>query len=150
MMQTDPASQKTVFFRLDQSNADQLRHATMFDDKVRPEQLAGFVDDPNHEMIVASREGTPVGFASGCILLHPDKDPVFFISEVGVEPSFRQQGIGRQLVRRLLDLAHARGCRDIWLATEPDNVAARALYRSLAARETQNIVVYDWGRAMDP
>lgn len=35
------------------------------------------------------------------------------------------------------------------IATEVDNVDARVLYRKLDARETGEIVVYDWDGAMD-
>jgi ribosomal protein S18 acetylase RimI-like enzyme len=52
------------------------------------------------------------------------------------------------LTERLLERANDRGCGAAWLATEADNAAARALYRSLAGRETGDIVVYDWGDAM--
>ena len=61
----------------------------------------------------------------------------------------RKLGIGSALVERLLNVARARGCQGIWLATEADNFAARALYRTVGARETGGIVVYDWDGAMD-
>ena len=47
-----------------------------------------------------------------------------------------------------MERARARGCKGIWLATETDNIAARALYRRLGADETTGIVVYDWDGAM--
>jgi len=100
-------------------------------------------------MVFARAGENPVGFASGTVLFHPDKQPGFFINEVGVAPAFRRRGIGRTLCRMLMDLVRERGCRDIWVATEDDNDPARALYRSLKARETGGIVVNDWGGAMD-
>ena len=66
-----------------------------------------------------------------------------------MDEELRNQGIGTALTQRLLDMGRARGCKGIWLATEGDNAPARALYRKLAARETKEIVVYDWDGAMD-
>lgn len=149
-MNADLCATPIAYVQLDRTIAERIRHAEIFDGEVLPDQLSRFIQDPNHEMIVAMHEDEPVGFASGCVLLHPDKRPVFFVSEVGVEPRFRRQGVGGELMTRLVELARKRGCKGIWLATEPDNIAARALYRSLAARETENIVVYDWDGAMDP
>ncbi|MCF6306299.1 MAG: hypothetical protein L3J33_13140 [Rhodobacteraceae bacterium] len=62
-------------------------------------------------------------------MLHSDKQPVLFFNEVGGNDEMRLKGI--------------------WLVTEIDNIEARALYKKLAARETKDIVVYDWDGAMD-
>lgn len=121
----------------------------LFDHAIRPDQAAAFLTDPQHEMVLAFDGTTVVGIASGQILLHPDKPPAFFVNEVGVKDAYLRQGIASQMCARLCDIARDRGCQGIWLATEDDNLAARALYRSLGARETQGIVVYDWDGAMD-
>lgn len=121
----------------------------LFDNPIRPDQAKAFLNDPMHEMVLALAGVAVVGMASGQVLLHPDKAPAFFVAEVGVRDSYLRQGIATQMCVKLCDIARARGCEGIWLATEKDNVAARALYRSLAARETEGIVVYDWDGAMD-
>ena len=138
-----------TYARLTAETASSLVGAPCFDNRVDPAGLDAFVADPGHEMIFAEADGTVIGFASGTVLLHPDKPPAFFVNEVGVEEEWRRQGVATELVRRLLDLARERGCRGVWLATETDNAAARALYRALGARETGGIVVYDWDGAMD-
>ncbi|MEL6837777.1 MAG: GNAT family N-acetyltransferase [Pseudomonadota bacterium] len=121
----------------------------LFDNPVRRDQAAAFLDNPLHEMVLAYENSHAVGMASGQILLHPDKSPAFFINEVGVRDTHQRQGIAKKLCVALMTVARDRGCQGIWLATEGDNVAARALYRSLDARETGDIVVYDWDGAMD-
>lgn len=83
------------------------------------------------------------------LLLHPDKQPAFFVSEVGVAEARCNQGFGARLTEKLMRQAHDIGCEGIWLATETDNAAARALYRKLGARETEDVVVYDWDGAMN-
>ncbi|MBT8475957.1 MAG: GNAT family N-acetyltransferase [Rhodobacteraceae bacterium] len=100
-----------------------------------------------NEMVVALTAGEVIGFASGTTILHPDKAPAFFVSEVGVHEDYRRQGIGTRLMRKIFDVARDRGCEGIWVATEGDNTAARALYRHLGARETGDVVVYDWDDA---
>ena len=121
----------------------------LFDLAIRPDQAAAFLQDASHDMVVALQGGAIVGMASGQVMLHPDKAPAYFINEVGVRETHQRQGIAKLICTELMTIARQRGCQGIWLATETDNVAARALYRSLDARETQGIVVYDWDGAMD-
>lgn len=137
------------FHRLTAETAPMLATSEVFDSAVDPAQLAAFVDSPLHHMVFACEDGNVTGFASGSVLLHPDKQPTLFVNEVGVAKAFRQRGLATELCQRLFDSARAVGCRGIWLATEADNDAARALYRRLGARETDDIVVYDWDGAMD-
>ncbi len=121
----------------------------LFDNPILPEQAKAFLNDPLHEMVLAFDGTRAVGLASGLILLHPDKAPAFFVNEVGVRESHQKRGIAKRLCADLMDIARKRGCQGIWLATETDNIAARALYHALDARETEGIVVYDWDGAMD-
>lgn len=121
----------------------------LFDNSIRPDQAHAFLNEPNHILILAFDGAEAVGMASGQIMLHPDKAPAFFIAEVGVRETHQRRGIAKRLCSQLMDTARARGCEGIWLATEGDNVAARALYTALDARETDDIVVYDWDGAMD-
>lgn len=142
-------NEATTYHRLNRDNSKSLALAEVFDNPVDPEQLAKFLSDGGHELVFATSGRTIVGFASGAMLLHPDKAPVFFVNEVDVAPDWQHQGIATALCRMLIGVARDRGCQGIWLATEEDNVAARALYRRLDARETGAIVIYDWDGAMD-
>ena len=47
---------------------------------------------------------------------------------------------------RLMEAARARGCKGIWLGTEPDNAAALGLYRSLGGDEV-SFVGFGWDDA---
>ena len=141
--------QDVTYHRLTEDTAPYLECAEVFDNPVKPDQLDAFVQDVGHELIFARVGEVVLGFASGVIVLHPDQAPVFFLNEVGVEPEWRRRGIASALCLRLIDIARDRGCKGVWLATELGNAPARALYRSLSARETADIVVYDWDGAMD-
>lgn len=136
------------YHHLDHENAEALAAADVFDHPVDQEELARFLADDGHDLVFAMSGETVVGFASGTVLRHPDKLPVFFLNEINVDPAHRRQGIGTSLCNKLITLAREKGCKGVWLATETDNVAARGLYRSLEARETQAVVIYDWDDAM--
>ena len=131
----------------DTSFLSRVRPGT-FDNDIDAEAAAAFLADPGHEIVVAVEAGEVVGFASGTVLLHPDKPPALFVNEVSVHPGLQRRGIASQLVTSLLAVARARGGRGMWLATEAENTAARALYRKLGAAETGGIVVYNWDGAL--
>jgi len=122
----------------------------LFDKPLRPESLAAFLDDPNHLLWYAVVARRPVGFASGSILLHPDKKPQMFINEVGVDAAYRRRGIGRDLVARLVEAARARGCDYAWLGTETDNEGGNACFGSVPAVVNAGpFVLYEWALDTD-
>ena len=84
-----------------------------------------------------------VGMATANEYLHPDKPVQIWVNEMGVAKSHRRQGIGKKLLHRILALARDRGFGEIWLGTEDDNVAARALYHSAGGKE-ESFVMYSW------
>lgn len=142
-------NEEITYHVLDPQNARRLEGSDVFDNSVDPEQLAAFLADPGHEMVFAAIGTRIVGMASGNVLLHPDKQPAFFVNEVSVSEDFRQRGVATALCEVLMKVARDRGCQGIWLATESDNIEARGLYRRLNARETNGVVVYDWDGGMD-
>lgn len=134
---------------LNAENMHLLDSAVVFDGPVKPESLLRFVRDDGHLMIFAAVAGEAIGFASGTVIFHPDKQPTLFINEVGVEEQWRRRGIATHLIRALGDLARQKGCHSAWVATEGDNAAARALYVSMGAQETGDVVVFDWDHDHD-
>jgi ribosomal protein S18 acetylase RimI-like enzyme len=112
----------------------------LFDNPVDPVQAAAFLADPLHEIVLAYAGDDTVG-------LHPDKPPAMFVNEVGVREDWQRCGIGRAVTERLMEVARARGCKGIWLGTEPDNDAALALYRSLGGDE-EAFVGFGWDGAL--
>ncbi len=122
-------------------------HPDAFDNPIDPALAWAFLQTGVNSLAVALRVGEVVGFASGTVLMHPDKAPQLFINEVSVAEPFRRRGVARRMVRRLIDAARDRGCDGFWLATEAENDPARGLYRCLGARETGGIVMYDWNES---
>ena len=124
--------------------ADMLERsaAEVFDDPVLPRAAAEFLADPRHHLAVALDGGTVVGFASGVHYVHPDKPaPEFWVNEVGVDPAYHRRGLGRALMRALLDRARELGCAEAWVLTERDNHAAMGLYQALGGEEDPDDVV---------
>ncbi|PVH28621.1 GNAT family N-acetyltransferase [Pararhodobacter oceanensis] len=122
--------------------------AGLFDNPIDPEQAEAFLRNPLHLMLAMLEGEIILAFASGTILLHPDKPPGLFINEVGTRPAHRRRGYAKALVKALIAQANAQGCTTAWLGTEPDNLPARALYQSLDAQE-ESFIGYAWGGAFD-
>lgn len=113
----------------------------VFDERVDPALWAEFLADPRHHLVVALDAAVVVGFASGVHYVHPDKPPQLWINEVGVAPTHQRQGVARALLDVLLGVGRRLGCSEAWVATDEDNVAARATYRSAGGEETTNMVM---------
>ncbi|MFM2354913.1 MAG: hypothetical protein RLZZ528_649 [Pseudomonadota bacterium] len=140
--------QTITFQRLGPAEVDLLCSVRdgLFDNPVDPVQARAFLANPMNEIVLALDGAEVVGFASGTVLQHPDKPPSMFVNEVGVRDDWLRRGIGKAVTQALIDRARARGCQGIWLGTEPDNVAALALYRSLGGEE-MTFVGFGWDDA---
>jgi len=110
----------------------------VFDDAVHPAWWAEFLADPRHHLAVALDGDRVIGMASGVHYLHPDKPHQLFINEAGVSDAYQSRGIGRRLLRALLDRATALGCESAWVLTESENTAARRMYAAAGGVESPN------------
>jgi GNAT superfamily N-acetyltransferase len=118
----------------------------VFDHFPQTHWTAEFLADPRHHLAGAiAPDGRLVGFASGVHYLHPDQAPQLFINEVGVADAWAGQGLGRQLVETLLAQARTLGCTMAWVATQPENHAALALYaRANGRRDPTPFVLFEF------
>ena len=122
----------------------------VFDHEVRPGYLRAFLDDPHSHLAIATDDDVVVGMASGLVYGHPDKPLQLFVNEVGVAPSHRRRGLGRALVRCLLERGREVGCSEAWVVTEEGNAVARGLYRAAGGREDDDLaVVYTYPLAAE-
>jgi len=120
----------------------------LFDYAADPEQTRAFLSSALCEIFAALKGDLIVSFASGSILLHPDKQPSMFINEVGTRDDWLRQGLASRVTQALVDHARATGCDGIWLGTEPENAPALGLYRKLGAEERM-IVGFGWDEVFD-
>lgn len=107
----------------------------VFDDALDPGLVAEFLSDDRHHLAVAVDQGQVVGFASGVHYFHPDKPPELWINEVGVAPSYQGHGVGKAVIRMLLQHGKRLGCREAWVLTDLSNHAAMGLYASTGGQE---------------
>ncbi|WP_115365494.1 GNAT family N-acetyltransferase [Alteripontixanthobacter maritimus] len=109
----------------------------VFDEAISAVSLHQFLTDERHHIVVAIDEGHIVGFVSAVDYFHPDKPHELWLNEVGVAATWRQHGIASRLLTMMFDHGRSLGCQEAWVLTEPDNLAANRLYRSVAeAAET--------------
>ncbi len=101
----------------------------VFDHAIDPRSAAEFLADPRHHLAVAIDDGVVVGFASAVHYIHPDKArPELWINEVGVAPTHQRGGLGKALLRAILEVGRGLGCSEAWVLTERANPAAMRLY----------------------
>jgi GNAT superfamily N-acetyltransferase len=101
-------------------------------------ELAGLPGDyagPAGALLVAVLDGEPAG--CGALRPLPDADypNACEMKRLFVRPPFRRTGLGRQLARRLMDLASQAGYSHMLLDTLDTMEAAREMYASLGFEE---------------
>ena len=87
-----------------------------------------------------------MGLVVGYRLRRFDGDPdELYVHAVDVAASHRRQGIGRAMIEFLKASLATLGFAEMWLATEKDNEAARALYDAAGGVwETENSAICQW------
>ena len=117
--------------------------ADVFDEPVRPDRLAAYLAEPGHHLWVAIADGQVVAQAAAVVHRHPDKPTEFYVDEVGVTPALQRQGIARRMLEEMFAFARSIGCEEAWVGTEPDNAAARGLYKRLGGK-AGSFVMYEY------
>ena len=123
---------------LGSADSDTLNNVAedVFDDPIVMSVTQEFLEDTRHRLVVALDNNLVVGFVSAVMYLHPDKPaPELWINEIGVASTHRQQGIGKSLLRHLLENAKQSGCTEAWVLTDRENIAAMAMYKSAGGVE---------------
>lgn len=95
------------------------------------EGLPGKYSPPGGTLLIAERDGEPCG----CIALRLIDGRACEMKRLYVRPACRWLGIGRELVRRLLEDARTKGYGCMRRDTLPSMRRAIAMYRSFGFRE---------------
>lgn len=100
--------------------------------------------DGTHIAFVAVKDDTEVGCGALCLteeLPSPDNPNGLcaYIMNVYVRLPYREQGIGHNIVRHLLDAAKARDCGKIYLETTSEG---RPVYQSIGFKEMPDMMKY--------
>ena len=110
----------------------------VFDHDIDATLVSEFLADSRHHLIVAIDCGVVVGFVSAIHYVHPDKPAELWINELGVAPSHQNRGLGKRLLRALLEFGRAAGYREAWVLTERSNATAMRVYRSVGGSESRD------------
>ena len=105
-------------------------------DKLESEYLRQFLRRDRNYLLVAIIDKEPVGFALAYRLMRVDREQdMMLFYEIVVEGKYRQQGVGRELIRALKQICHENGIMKMWVSTNRSNAAAMELYRSTGGVE---------------
>lgn len=104
----------------------------VFDDSINIPRAEEFLADSRHHLVVAIAHEQVIGFVSAVHYVHPDKPcPELWINEVSVAEKYRQQGLGKRLMNAVMEIARELNCREAWVLTERENIAAMNLYSAV-------------------
>lgn len=105
-----------------------------------------FLADTKNFLIVAESDGIPVGYCLAYEMTRLDGSrPMMCLYDLQVSEGFRRRGIGRTLVESLRAHCQANGFLKMWVLTDADNKAARALYEACSAEiQVDEPVLYWW------
>jgi len=118
---------------INQDRSELLQHVAedVFDEKIDLDRLRKYMEEDGHILLVAVHDNIVIGQVLAVIHLHPDKATELYIDDLGVSPKFKRQGIATSLLKTLFALGKRKGCEEVWVATEPDNIEATGFYNSL-------------------
>jgi ribosomal protein S18 acetylase RimI-like enzyme len=96
----------------------------------------GFGERPRFRALLAEEDGRAIGYA----LFYPSYDTDHaargcYLQDLYVAPKGRRRGVGRALMAAVASACAADGGLYLFWNARPRNVAARAFYRSIGARE---------------
>ena len=114
-------------------------------DEVTPAVFATLTDRIRKCVIVAANHEMPIGFieaslhewAEGC-----ETSPVGYIEGWYVEPAYRRNGVGRQLVAAAEEWAISRGCTEMGSDVELHNELSQKAHEKLGYAEANRLVAY--------
>jgi len=119
----------------------------MFDEGVRwdLEQGERFLAHPDTLLLVARWDGEACGFLSAYRLQRFDRRGAeVLLYEIAVQEPFQRRGVGRALVEEAKRWAAEVGADELWVLTEEENTAARALYTATGGHAEPGITMFDY------
>ena len=105
--------------------------------QLRQQYLTQFLQHDRNYLLVALVDKEPAGFALAYRLMRVDRDQdMMLFYEIVVDEKYRQQGVGRELIRYLKQICHENRILKMWVSTNRSNSAAMELYRSTGGVES--------------
>ena len=91
------------------------------------ERFQTLIADPTRIILVAEEDGEIIGVAHG----RTEEGGLSWLGFIGVTPTHRRRGIGRQLVQEYIKESRTRGASKVSLNTAPQLKTAMKLYADL-------------------
>ncbi|MBK9926578.1 MAG: GNAT family N-acetyltransferase [Anaerolineales bacterium] len=117
----------------------------IFDNPIDEKSAHEFLADPRHHIVVALSDNVIIGFASAVHYVHPDKPAELWINEVGVAQVYQNKGVGKAIMKKLLQLGQSLRCANAWVLTDRSNIPANRLYKSAGGEAaSDDTVMYEF------
>ena len=109
-----------------------LRRAeALFNPKVISRERAKMLlCEPAYVMVVALGDGDAIMGRVYANVLHRFEATDLLLYEVDVAEEYQRRGVGRAMLEFLARLCAERGYGEMWVLTDPGNLAGNALYKS--------------------
>jgi GNAT superfamily N-acetyltransferase len=98
--------------------------------KVDSKRFAELIDNPLFELYLLELEGQIAGMASLHFFDSLAKKSVW-VEDVVIHPKHQGKGLGKKIMKHVMDKAKKRGARHIDLSSSPHRKAANKLYQKL-------------------
>jgi ribosomal protein S18 acetylase RimI-like enzyme len=106
----------------------------LFDKPPQRDAVRAYLADERNIFLLASEGSRVAGFLRGTELRQlRSTRPQMFLYEVSTVPGFLQRGVASRLIQRLLDYCREGDFDEVFVLTDPANVAAVKLYQSTGA-----------------
>jgi GNAT superfamily N-acetyltransferase len=92
------------------------------------ERSAALLSEPTYVFVIAVDESNEVMGRVYGYVLHRFEQTDLLLYEVDVVDRHQRKGVGRAMLEFLHGVCEERGYAEMWVLTEEDNVAGRALY----------------------
>ncbi|NHK31952.1 MAG: GNAT family N-acetyltransferase, partial [Asgard group archaeon] len=73
-----------------------------------------------------------------CVLMQGEKKA--FVAEVSIVPEHQRKGLGKALMKKIMQICFDKGCTNLGLAVTKDNIGAYKLYQKLGFKETSEFI----------
>ncbi len=136
-----------------QQLVEEINNASWDDDNDLPEydvdSLQSYLNQQGTVLLVCyekiGQQKDLLGMASGRIEVKPyQQQRWLYVDEVDVCADQRRKGAGQAIMQEMIKLARHAGCHELWLGTETDNEAAKALYQSIHPTEVEAFIGYTY------
>lgn len=118
------------------ADAMQTEDWESLEDHYNSDGVAKFISESKHFFLLAYVDEKVVGMLTAYILERMDqKIRNMYVDEVETKPNFRKQGVAKAMMEKIIEIAKAEDCSELWVGTELDNEPANNLYNGIPLKK---------------